>query len=155
MAGLGGQSSTEAQQAYDTFWPKVFIWQYVLHLCLEFMIYSFYQGSMISKNSSILPSTWSRITNISGCYIPLSCLPTSLAFHFLSLFWRLIDFLCTFKVTDEIRNMTMSDLKHQELPLARIKKIMKLDDDVKVLVTASFAHWRKHFLSIPLPPPSM
>jgi hypothetical protein len=36
--------------------------------------------------------------------------------------------------------MTMSDLKHQELPLARIKKIMKLDDDVKVLVTASFAH---------------
>ncbi len=23
MAGLGGQSSTEAQQAYDTFWPKV------------------------------------------------------------------------------------------------------------------------------------
>jgi hypothetical protein len=28
--------------------------------------------------------------------------------------------------------MSMSDLKHQELPLARIKKIMKLDDDVKV-----------------------
>ncbi len=27
----------------------------------------------------------------------------------------------------------MSDLKHQELPLARIKKIMKLDDDVKVM----------------------
>ncbi len=23
MAGLGGQSSTEAQQAYDTFWPRV------------------------------------------------------------------------------------------------------------------------------------
>lgn len=29
--------------------------------------------------------------------------------------------------------MTMSDLKHQELPLARIKKIMKLDDDVKMI----------------------
>ena len=28
--------------------------------------------------------------------------------------------------------MSMSDFKHQELPLARIKKIMKLDDDVKV-----------------------
>ncbi len=36
------------------------------------------------------------------------------------------------QVTDEIRSMSMSDLKHQELPLARIKKIMKLDDDVKV-----------------------
>jgi hypothetical protein len=31
----------------------------------------------------------------------------------------------------------MSDLKHQELPLARIKKIMKLDDDVKVMYIAS------------------
>ena len=32
----------------------------------------------------------------------------------------------------EIRNMSIADLKHQELPLARIKKIMKLDEDVKV-----------------------
>jgi hypothetical protein len=31
----------------------------------------------------------------------------------------------------------MSDLKHQELPLARIKKIMKLDDDVKVMYIVS------------------
>ena len=28
--------------------------------------------------------------------------------------------------------MSIADLKHQELPLARIKKIMKLDEDVKV-----------------------
>ncbi len=40
-------------------------------------------------------------------------------------------------MTDEIRSMSMSDLKHQELPLARIKKIMKLDDDVKVIYIAS------------------
>ena len=33
------------------------------------------------------------------------------------------------KVTEEIRTMSISDLKRQELPLARIKKIMKLDDD--------------------------
>jgi len=37
------------------------------------------------------------------------------------------------KVTDEIRNMSIGDLKHQELPLARIKKIMKLDEDVKMI----------------------
>jgi len=37
------------------------------------------------------------------------------------------------KVTDEIRTMSISDLKRQELPLARIKKIMKLDEDVKMI----------------------
>jgi len=37
------------------------------------------------------------------------------------------------KVTDEIRSMSIADLKHQELPLARIKKIMKLDEDVKMI----------------------
>jgi len=58
MAGIPGNPTTEAQQAYDQFWPKV---------------------------------------------------------------------------TDEIRNMTIADLKHQELPLARIKKIMKLDEDVKMI----------------------
>jgi len=58
MAGIPGQPATEAQQAYDQFWPKV---------------------------------------------------------------------------TDEIRNMSIADLKHQELPLARIKKIMKLDEDVKMI----------------------
>ena len=29
--------------------------------------------------------------------------------------------------------MSTADLKHQELPLARIKKIMKLDEDVKMI----------------------
>merc|ERR550534_1430534 len=29
--------------------------------------------------------------------------------------------------------MSIADLKHQELPLARIKKIMKLDEDVKMI----------------------
>jgi len=58
MTSLGGTQTTEAQQAYDQFWPKV---------------------------------------------------------------------------TDEIRNMSIADLKHQELPLARIKKIMKLDEDVKMI----------------------
>ncbi|KAG7177032.1 Nuclear transcription factor Y subunit gamma-like [Homarus americanus] len=37
------------------------------------------------------------------------------------------------KVTDEIRQLTQSDLRQQELPLARIKRIMKLDDDVKMI----------------------
>merc|ERR1712111_228889 len=37
------------------------------------------------------------------------------------------------KVTEEIRTMSITDLKHQELPLARIKKIMKLDEDVKMI----------------------
>ena len=40
--------------------------------------------------------------------------------------------LFVLQVNDEIRTMTIGDLKHQELPLARIKKIMKLDEDVKV-----------------------
>jgi len=37
------------------------------------------------------------------------------------------------KVNDEIRSMSIGELKHQELPLARIKKIMKLDEDVKMI----------------------
>jgi len=37
------------------------------------------------------------------------------------------------KAAEEIRNMSIADLKHQELPLARIKKIMKLDEDVKMI----------------------
>merc|ERR1719290_132568 len=39
------------------------------------------------------------------------------------------------KVTDEIRQLTTvsTDLRQQELPLARIKRIMKLDDDVKMI----------------------
>lgn len=42
------------------------------------------------------------------------------------------------KAVDEIKNLTPNDFKNQELPLARIKKIMKLDDDVKVMVGCVF-----------------
>lgn len=39
------------------------------------------------------------------------------------------------KVVEDINKLTANDFKSQELPLARIKKIMKLDDDVKVMVS--------------------
>uniref|UniRef100_A0A3Q3JQ51 Uncharacterized protein n=1 Tax=Monopterus albus TaxID=43700 RepID=A0A3Q3JQ51_MONAL len=35
------------------------------------------------------------------------------------------------RVMEEIKNLTVKDFRVQELPLARIKKIMKLDEDVK------------------------
>lgn len=38
------------------------------------------------------------------------------------------------RVLEEITNLGNTDFKNQELPLARIKKIMKLDDDLKVMV---------------------
>lgn len=37
------------------------------------------------------------------------------------------------QIMDETKNLTVNDFKNQELPLARIKKIMKLDDDVKMI----------------------
>ncbi|XP_017310163.1 nuclear transcription factor Y subunit gamma isoform X5 [Ictalurus punctatus] len=37
------------------------------------------------------------------------------------------------RVMEEIRNLTVKDFRMQELPLARIKKIMKLDEDVKMI----------------------
>ncbi|CAG5891729.1 unnamed protein product [Menidia menidia] len=37
------------------------------------------------------------------------------------------------RIMEEIRNLTMKDFRVQELPLARIKKIMKLDEDVKMI----------------------
>ncbi|XP_016896858.1 nuclear transcription factor Y subunit gamma isoform X3 [Cynoglossus semilaevis] len=37
------------------------------------------------------------------------------------------------RVMEEIRNLTPKDFRVQELPLARIKKIMKLDEDVKMI----------------------
>ncbi|XP_066942623.1 nuclear transcription factor Y subunit gamma-like isoform X2 [Macrobrachium rosenbergii] len=37
------------------------------------------------------------------------------------------------KVTEEIRQLTQTDMRQQELPLARIKRIMKLDEDVKMI----------------------
>ena len=41
------------------------------------------------------------------------------------------------KTVEEIKRLGSNDFKSQELPLARIKKIMKLDDDVKVMVSTS------------------
>ncbi|XP_044142614.1 nuclear transcription factor Y subunit gamma [Bufo gargarizans] len=37
------------------------------------------------------------------------------------------------RVMEDIRNLTVKDFRVQELPLARIKKIMKLDEDVKMI----------------------
>ena len=37
------------------------------------------------------------------------------------------------KATEEMRHLEATSFKHQELPLARIKKIMKLDEDVKMI----------------------
>lgn len=37
------------------------------------------------------------------------------------------------RINAEIQNLTSVDLKSSELPLARIKKIMKLDDEVKMI----------------------
>ncbi|XP_023218783.1 uncharacterized protein LOC111620987 [Centruroides sculpturatus] len=48
------------------------------------------------------------------------------AHQMLETFWQ--------RAMDEIRNMGPNDFKNQELPLARIKKIMKLDDEVKVIL---------------------
>lgn len=39
------------------------------------------------------------------------------------------------KVVEDIERLNANDFKSQELPLARIKKIMKLDDDVKAMVS--------------------
>lgn len=45
------------------------------------------------------------------------------------LLWHTVEMLCCF-----LKN----DFKTQELPLARIKKIMKLDEDVKVQINTIF-----------------
>lgn len=37
------------------------------------------------------------------------------------------------RIMEETRSLGMNDFKNQELPLARIKKIMKLDEDVKMI----------------------
>ncbi|KAK7075952.1 hypothetical protein SK128_018553 [Halocaridina rubra] len=37
------------------------------------------------------------------------------------------------KATEEIKQLTQTDMRQQELPLARIKRIMKLDEDVKMI----------------------
>jgi len=42
-----------------------------------------------------------------------------------------------FLIIDNVHFKIQNDFKTQELPLARIKKIMKLDEDVKVRAAAS------------------
>lgn len=41
-------------------------------------------------------------------------------------------------VMNDVQNVKDSDFKSQELPLARIKKIMKLDEDVGLMVRTAF-----------------
>ncbi|XP_074592944.1 nuclear transcription factor Y subunit gamma-like isoform X2 [Brevipalpus obovatus] len=55
----------------------------------------------------------------------------SAAQHTLDTFWP--------RTIDEIKSLNNVDFKNQELPLARIKKIMKLDDDVKVMMISAEA----------------
>ncbi|RWS16494.1 nuclear transcription factor Y subunit gamma-like protein [Dinothrombium tinctorium] len=43
------------------------------------------------------------------------------------------------RTLEDIKNLGNNDFKNQELPLARIKKIMKLDDDVKVMMISAEA----------------
>ncbi|KAA0185785.1 hypothetical protein HAZT_HAZT002521 [Hyalella azteca] len=47
------------------------------------------------------------------------------------------------KATEEIKAMTQHDLRQQELPLARIKRIMKLDEDVKMISSEAPALFSK------------
>lgn len=49
------------------------------------------------------------------------------------------------RILEEITNLGNADFKNQELPLARIKKIMKLDDDVKVMVNVNFSIFPSNF----------
>lgn len=44
---------------------------------------------------------------------------------------------------EEIENMTISELKDHQLPLARIKKIMKTDEDVKMISSEAPALFAK------------
>lgn len=50
---------------------------------------------------------------------------SSEAINLLESFWP--------RTTRDVQNLTSSDFKNPELPLARIKKIMKLDEEVKMI----------------------
>ncbi|CAF1125837.1 unnamed protein product, partial [Brachionus calyciflorus] len=50
---------------------------------------------------------------------------SSEAINLLETFWP--------RITREVHNLASTDFKNPELPLARIKKIMKLDDEVKMI----------------------
>uniref|UniRef100_A0A2P2I252 Nuclear transcription factor Y subunit gamma n=2 Tax=Hirondellea gigas TaxID=1518452 RepID=A0A2P2I252_9CRUS len=47
------------------------------------------------------------------------------------------------KATEEIKALSQNDLRQQELPLARIKRIMKLDEDVKMISSEAPALFSK------------
>ena len=51
------------------------------------------------------------------------------------------------RITQEVEAMTAADFKHQDLPLARIKRVMKLDEDVRMIsaeAPALFARCTPH-----------
>merc|ERR1719259_241667 len=47
------------------------------------------------------------------------------------------------KVSEDVRNLTQNDMRQQELPLARIKRIMKLDEEVKMISSEAPALFSK------------
>lgn len=77
--------------------------------------------SVFFVNASSEADTESQVDNNSEDASP----STSEAQIALQSFWT--------KVMDDIKKISMLDLKNQVLPLARIKKIMKLDEEVKMI----------------------
>jgi len=47
------------------------------------------------------------------------------------------------KVAEDVRSLSQNDMRQQELPLARIKRIMKLDDEVKMISSEAPALFSK------------
>merc|ERR1719259_39180 len=47
------------------------------------------------------------------------------------------------KVSENVRNLTQNDMRQQELALARIKRIMKLDEEVKMISSEAPALFSK------------
>ncbi|XP_075985323.1 nuclear transcription factor Y subunit gamma-like isoform X2 [Anticarsia gemmatalis] len=70
------------------------------------------------------PSTVAEACEVEGEVIEESN-PTETSQQTLQQFWT--------KVTDDIKKVNADDFKSQALPLARIKKIMKLDEEVKMI----------------------
>ncbi|KAG8178879.1 hypothetical protein JTE90_018571 [Oedothorax gibbosus] len=63
--------------------------------------------------------------SIDGSFSPSQAAGNNEAQQVLDVFWE--------REMEEIRTLSQNDFKSQELPLARIKKIMKLDEDVKMI----------------------
>merc|ERR1719259_432491 len=47
------------------------------------------------------------------------------------------------KVAEDVRSLSQNDMRQQELPLARIKRIMKLDEEVKMISSEAPALFSK------------